>query len=145
MQHWKQAGSGSLDAGRYVMAGGRHRKAGRKTPAHPKALLSLKASANSPPKTMSFLGTQPRSTQVPPAPPASSDAMRANGSSQMAVLAPAHPMSMANFRLQAPHMQRSMLHDSLTIINGGGLSAVTDRSLTLKSASLARHRFQHRL
>lgn len=58
--------------------------------AHPNPTLSLKASANSPPYTMSFLGTQPRSTQVPPAPPSVSDALRAKGSSQIAALMPAH-------------------------------------------------------
>ena len=56
---------------------------------HPKPTLSLKACPNSPPYTMSFLGTQPRSTQVPPAPPATSDAFRANGISQIAALMPA--------------------------------------------------------
>lgn len=57
--------------------------------AHPKPTLSLKACENSPPYTMSFLGTQPRSTQVPPAPPPTSEALRANGISQIAALMPA--------------------------------------------------------
>ena len=38
--------------------------------------------------TSSFLGTQPRMTQVPPAPPCVSDALVANGSSHTATLAP---------------------------------------------------------
>ncbi len=59
--------------------------------AHPKPTLSLKACANSPPYTMSFLGTQPRSTQVPPAPPATSEDLRANGISHTAALTPAAP------------------------------------------------------
>ena len=38
---------------------------------------------------MSFFGTQPLNTQVPPAPPFLSDATKSNGISQTATLAPA--------------------------------------------------------
>ena len=55
---------------------------------YPNPLLSLKACANSPPYTMSFLGTHPLSTHVPPAPPFLSEATRSNGISQTATLAP---------------------------------------------------------
>ena len=56
---------------------------------HPNATLSRNASENSPPNTISFLGTQPRSTQVPPAPPTESDATLPYGSSHTAALIPA--------------------------------------------------------
>ena len=55
---------------------------------HPKPGASRKASANSEPYTSSFFGTHPRSTHVPPAPPAVSDATRAYGISQTAALMP---------------------------------------------------------
>ena len=43
------------------------------------------------PKTSSFLGTQPRMTQVPPAPPRSSEALVANGISQICARSKARP------------------------------------------------------
>ena len=145
MQHWKQAGSGLLDAGRYVMAGGRHRRAGRriqsspKGPAVPEGLRKLAAEDHE------LLGH---------AAPQHAGATRAAGlvrgnacKRQLADgrLSTCTSVCMTDFRLQAPNMQCSMHPESWTVINGGGLSAVPDRSLTPKSASLARRRFQRRL
>jgi hypothetical protein len=61
------------------------------TDAHPKPRLSLKSSANSEAYTKSFLGTQPRRTHVPPAPPTASLDISPKGSSHTATLAPAPP------------------------------------------------------
>lgn len=56
--------------------------------AHPKPSASLMYSAYSLQYITSFLGTQPRSTHVPPRPPADSDEMYPNGSSAHATFAP---------------------------------------------------------
>ena len=56
---------------------------------HPKLAASCHSSRNSPPSAMSFLGTQPLSTQVPPTPPRSSLLIKSLGSSHSPTRAPA--------------------------------------------------------
>ncbi len=59
---------------------------------HPKPRLSRNSLGKAAAYTMSFFGTHPRSTHVPPAPPTVSLLTNPNGSSHIATFAPAPPI-----------------------------------------------------
>merc|ERR1719401_3385629 len=82
---------------------------GLSTLSQPKPLQSSNSFAYSDPYTKSFLGTQPRKTQVPPTPPAVRDALVAKGSSATATFAP-NPV--ANLDPRTPPLPAPMVNMS---------------------------------